>query len=207
MPFQSSLAVRRLNLVNRGCSRNAENLIKITLVRLRHSFSSFFASIIDVENCCVALVRKCFRCGGGTYSYTHHRRAQHASMENVAGLKNLQHGTVFVLGRLSAVHSLMQMWIKRLPRRVYAFNAELRNVVEQLLIYKLGATPVIFIFGFAVRRESLFESIDDGNQGLDQARGGAFGVFGPLLFDALFIVIEVRLAPPQRLAQVFQIRG
>src|SRR5258707_8581303 len=168
VPLQSGLAVGRLNFVNRGRLRDAEHFIKIALVRLRHSFSSFLEYWLPHKSSRFSLIDICFRCGGGTHGYTHHRGAQHTSMEDVAGLKNLQHGTVLVFGGLGAVHCLMQMRIKLLSCRIHTFRAKLCNVVKELLVNKLEPAAVILIFGFAVRRESLLKSVNGRNQGLEQ---------------------------------------
>src|SRR5690348_6365400 len=101
--------------------------------------------------------------------YTNHRGTQHASMENIARLENLQNGAVFVLAGFLAVHSLVKMWIKRLADRVNALDAEPGNIVKKLLVDKFKALPIVLIFGFAMRGKSVFETVDDRNEAFDHA--------------------------------------
>ena len=60
------------------------------------------------------------------HRYTHHRRAQHAPVKDVPGLKDFENRSVLLVGGFGAVHGLVQMWIERLAERVDTFYAELR---------------------------------------------------------------------------------
>src|ERR1700719_4853706 len=141
------------------------------------------------------------------YRYTHHRRSQHAAVEYVAGLIHLQDGAVFGLVGFRAIDCLMKMRIEMLADRLDALDAELGEVVEELLVDQLETLAVIFVGRLAVRGEGMLETVNDGNERFDHPSGIALGIFGALSFDALAVIIEVGLAPQQRLPQILQIGG
>ena len=57
-------------------------------------------------------------------------------MEDVSGLKNLQHRSVFMFDCLGTIHRLVKVRIKLSPGRVDSFGAELQNIFKQLLVDK-----------------------------------------------------------------------
>jgi hypothetical protein len=122
--------------------------------------------------------------------YTDHSGPQDAPVKYVARLKDLEDCAIVVVFRFGAIDGLMQMGIEGLADWVDALHAELRQVVQELFVNKFEAFAIIFIFGFAMGGERVFESVDHGNEPFDEARGGAFGVFEAFLFDALAIVVE-----------------
>src|SRR5712664_1433423 len=138
--------------------------------------------------------------------YTDHSGPQDAPVKNIAGLKDLKDRAVVEVFRFGAIHGLMQMGIERLANRIESLDAEFCQVIEELLVDKLEAFAISFIFGFAMRGECVFESVDHGDEPFDDARGGALGVFEAFLLDALAVVVEVRLAAKQCLAQLLEIR-
>src|SRR6266436_8840997 len=133
--------------------------------------------------------------------YTDHSGPQDAPVKNIAWLKDLKDRAVVEVFRFGAIHGLMQMGIERLADRIEALDAEFCQVIEELLVDKLEAFAISFIFGFAMRGECVFKPVDHGNEPFDEARSGAFGVFEAFLFDAFAVVVEVRLAAKQRLAR------
>ena len=139
--------------------------------------------------------------------YADHRGAQDAAMKNVAGLKNLQDGAVFVLDGFGAVHRLMEMRIEGLAERVGPLDAEAGDVIDELLVDQLEAFSIVFVLGFAVSGKSVLETVDHGDEAFDDASGVAFGIIGALFFDALAVVVEIGLTAHQRLAQFVKIAG
>ena len=139
--------------------------------------------------------------------YADHGGAQHAPVKNIARLKYLQNRAVILLGRFGAVHRLMEMRIELLADRIDALHAKAREVVHELLVNELEALAIIFVFRFAMRRESMLETVDDRDQAFDDPRRGALGILGALLFDALAVIVEVGLAAHQCLTQFVQVAG
>src|SRR6266446_10520685 len=137
--------------------------------------------------------------------YTDHSGPQDAPVKNIARLKDLKDRAVVMVFRFGAIHGLMQMGIERLAHWIESFDAEFCQVIEELLVDELEALAITFIFGFAMRGERVFESVDHGDEPFDEARGGSFGVLEAFLLDALAVVVEVRLAAKQRLAQLLQV--
>src|SRR6266403_4472584 len=109
--------------------------------------------------------------------YTDHGGPQDASVKNIARLKDLEDRAVVEVFRFGAIHGLMQMGIERLANRIEALDAKFCQVIEELLVDKLEAFAIIFVFGFAMRGECVFKSVDHRNEPFDDACGGAFGVF------------------------------
>src|SRR6266849_1396166 len=195
MPFQRRFAVGGLDLVHRRRSRHAQNFVVIPLIPLRHgNFRS-------------PLVHSFFGCGIRMHRYTHHRGAQHASMKHISRLKHLQNGAVLVFCRFRAIHCLVKMRIKGFSNGIDALCTQLRHVIQKLLVDELKPFSVIVVLGFAVRRQSVLESVDHRNEPFDDAGGSALGIFKALLLDALAVVVKVGLPPQQRLAQFFKVCG
>src|SRR4029077_11512406 len=96
--------------------------------------------------------------------YTDHGGPQDASVKNIARLKHLKDRAVVVVFRFGAIHGLMQMGIERLADRIEALDAEFCQVIEKLLVDKLEAFAIIFVFGLAVSGKRVFESVDHGNE-------------------------------------------
>src|SRR5258708_1691056 len=84
---------------------------------------------------------------------------------------------------------------------------QLGEGVEELLVDQLEALAVIFVGWLAVRGEGMLETVNDRNERFDHPGGIALGILGALPFDALAVIVEVGLAPQQRLPQVLQIGG
>src|SRR5208282_6114249 len=108
------------------------------------------------------LVCSFFRCAAWVNGYAHHGGAQNAAMEDIARLEDLQNRAVLVLKGFGTVHRLMDMRIKLLAQRIGALHAEARDVFHELLVNELEAFAIIFVFGFAMRRESVLEAVNDG---------------------------------------------
>src|SRR5579859_2437390 len=151
------------------------------------------------------LVCSFLRCAAGMNGYAHHGGAQHASMKNITRLKNLQNRAVFMLDGFGAVHGLVEMRIKLFAERIDALDAEPGEVVHELLVDELEAFSIIFVFSFAMRSESMLETVNDGNHAFDDSSRVALGIVGALFFDALAVVVEVGLSAHQRLAQFNQV--
>src|ERR1700720_34534 len=134
--------------------------------------------------------------------YADHRGAQNAAVKNVSGLKHLQDRAVLVLDGFGTVHRLIEMRIEGLAQRIDTFNAEAGDVIDELLVDQLEAFAIILVFGFAMSRKSMLETIDHGDEPFDDASGVALGIIGALFFYALAVVIEIGLAAHQRLAQL-----
>jgi hypothetical protein len=139
--------------------------------------------------------------------YANHRGAKNAAVKYVSRLKDLQDRAVLVLDGFGAVHRLVEMRIEGLAKRVDALDPEAREVIDELLVDQLEAFTIIFVLGFAMSRQSMLETVDNGDESFDDAGGMALGVFGALFFDALAVVIEIGLAAHQRLAQLVEIAG
>src|SRR5690349_16149975 len=119
------------------------------------------------------LVHSFFRCWIRMDSYTHHCRAQHASMKHIARLKDLQNRAVLVLEGFSAIHGLMQVRVKRLAKWINPLCSELGDTVEKLLVDQFKTLPIILIFDFAVRCQGVFKSINHWNEPFDHTSSGA----------------------------------
>src|SRR5580704_20863 len=139
------------------------------------------------------LVRSFLRCAARVNGYAGHGGAQNAAMKNVSRLEDLQNRAVFLLDGFGAVHRLMKMRIKLLAERIDAFDAEPRDVVDELLVDELEASAIVFVLSFAVSRESVLKTVNDRYKSFDDPRGVALGVVGPFFFDALAIVVEIGL--------------
>src|SRR6266446_4390326 len=137
--------------------------------------------------------------------YTDHRGPQDAAVKYIARLKDLKDRAVLVVFRFGAIYGLMQMRIERFAERIEALDAEFCEVIEELLVDEFEAFAITFIFGFAVRGERVLETVDHGDEPFNDARGGALRVFEAFLLDAFAVVVKVRLAAKQRLAQLLQI--
>ena len=101
--------------------------------------------------------------------YTNHGGAQDAPVKDVAGLKRFEDEAVGMLGRFGAVHGLVEVRVKRLSDGVDPLNAKLRDVVEQLLVDELETLPIVFVFRFAMRGESVLETVEDRDESFDHA--------------------------------------
>jgi hypothetical protein len=97
------------------------------------------------------------------YRYTHHGRAQHAAVKNVAGLIDLQDRAVFGLIGFRAIDGLMQVRIEMLAKRFDALHTELGDVVQELLVDQLETLAIILVGGFAMRSQRVLEAVDDRN--------------------------------------------
>ena len=91
--------------------------------------------------------------------YTDHSRAQDPPMKDVAGLKSLKDDSVGMFGGFGAVHGLVEVRVKRLSQGVDALHAKPREVVEQLLVDELETLPIVLVFRFAMRGESVLEAV------------------------------------------------
>src|SRR6516164_8230372 len=138
--------------------------------------------------------------------YTNHGGAQDAPVKDVAGLKRFEDEAVGMLGRFGAVHGLVEVRVKRLSDGVDPLNAKLRDVVEQLLVDELETLPIVFVFRFAMRGESVLETVEDRDESFDHASRGALRILGTLFFDALAVIRKIGLAAQHGLAQPFKVR-
>src|SRR2546428_4050747 len=138
--------------------------------------------------------------------YTDHRGTKHAPMKDVAGLKSLKNDAVGMLHRFGAIHRLVKMRIEWLADGVDALYAQLDYIVEELLVDERKALVISLVFGFAVRGKSMLETVDDRDEAFDHARGGSLGIFEALLFDALAVILKIRLPALERLAQLLEVR-
>ena len=141
------------------------------------------------------------------HRYTHHGRAQHAPVEDVPRLKDLENGAVFLVGGFGTINSLMQMRIERQGERIDALDTELGEVVDQLLVNEFEALAVIFILRFTMRGKSVLEAINHRNQRLNYPRVRTLPVVGAFFFNALAVVVEIGLAPLQGLPQLLKVAG
>src|SRR5207249_679259 len=153
-----------------------------------------------------SLVHCLFRCGTRMDRYTNHRGTQHAPMKDVAGLKRLQDDAVGMLRRFGAVHGLVEVRVKRLSQGVDALYAEFRDVVQQLLVDELETLAIIFVFRFAMRGESMLETVENRDESFDHASRGALRILKTLFFDALAVIRKIGLAAQHGLAQPFEVR-
>ena len=141
------------------------------------------------------------------HGYTHHRRAQDTPVKDVSGLINLEDCAFLGVIGLRALDRLMKMRIEALTDRLDALHAEFGEIIDELLVNQLETFAVIVVRRFAVSGKRVFETVDDGYQSFDDARGGTFRIFGAFLLDALAIIFKVGLAAQQRLPKILQIAG
>src|SRR6266852_2703717 len=153
----------------------------------------------------IPLVHHSFRCGAGVHGYANERGAKYASVKEIARLKGFKDNAVFVLGGFGAVHGLVEMRVELLADGVEALDAEAREIFEQLLVDQLEALAVIFVFGFAVGSEGVFEAVDDRNERFDDAADGALGGFRAFFFDSLAVIDEVGLVAKKRLLHLLEL--
>src|SRR5580704_3485149 len=140
-------------------------------------------------SCWCVLICSFFRCAVRVNGYADHGGAQNAPMEEITGLKDLQNSAVFVSRGFRAIHGLVEMRIKLFAERIDALDAEAAHVVDELLVDKLEASAIIFVLSFAMSCQSVLETVHDGDQAFDDARGVTLGIFGAFFFDALAIVV------------------
>src|SRR3974390_306940 len=98
------------------------------------------------------------------------------------------------------------MRVKGLSDGIDADHAKPSEVVEQLLVNYFETLAVTLVFGFLVCGKGMLETIDDRNERLHNSRRRALVILGALLFDALPVVVKVRLAAQQCLPQIVKIR-
>src|SRR5882724_3480517 len=99
----------------------------------------------------------------------------------------------------------MLVWIERLTGGINSFHAKLRQIVHKLFVNQLKSLSVVFVLRFAVRGQGMLETVDDGNQRLNQPGSGPLAVFRTFPFNALAIVVKIRLPPKEGLPQILQI--
>src|SRR5271157_6659951 len=122
--------------------------------------------------------------------YAHHGRPQHTAMKLVARLKHRKDCAVGMLGGFGAVHSLVEVRVERLAQRVNPMRAELRQIVQKLLVDQLKALAIALVLGFAMRGQGVLETIQHRDQSLDDTRRDAPSVFAALPLDALAVVLR-----------------
>src|SRR5437016_13102199 len=84
--------------------------------------------------------------------------------------------------------------VKRLSQGVDALYAEFRDVVQQLLVDELETLAIIFVFRFAMRGESMLETVENRDESFDHASRGALRILKTLFFDAIAVIRKIGLA-------------
>ena len=134
--------------------------------------------------------------------YAHQCRPQNATVKQIRGLKDFQNRAVVMFGGFSAIHGLVHVGIKRPTQGFDAVHTQPGQIIQKLFVDEFEASPVASVLIFLVRSKGVLKSIHNGDQRLDNTRRGSSGILRALFFDALAVIIEVGLAPQQRLLQV-----
>src|SRR5438445_4728527 len=129
----------------------------------------------------------------------HHRRAQHPTLQRVAGAQDVSDDGLAVAFLLH--DRLVDVGVERLAVRLDARKARLLEDTQQLGVHELDALAHALRVRAAGRVEVLqreLERVEHRQQLLDQAFGSPVDESGLLLDHALAVVLELGLHAPER---------
>ena len=132
----------------------------------------------------------------------HNRRTQQASVKTVAGLEDVQHGAVGMIGGFDALEGLMDVWVEALPDGVEALETQTLESVPELAVDQLKTFAVVLVGRGGVGSEGALEAVEDGEKRFDDAADVTAGVFNALAVDALAEVLKVGLASDESSAKL-----
>ena len=134
--------------------------------------------------------------------HTDHSWAQHAIVKYVAGLKYFDDRSVRVVERFNTANRVMNMRIEILALGFDSLEALLREGIPKLAVDELETLAIFGVGWLVVRGERALEGIENGQKLFYQRLDTAVTVLLALFFDALAVILEVRLPANQRVGQL-----
>ena len=132
----------------------------------------------------------------------HNRRTQQASVKTVAGLEDVQHGAVGMIGGFDPLEGLMDVRVEALPDGVEALETQTLESVPELAVNQLETLAVVLVGRIFLGSEGALEAVQDGQKRFEDAGNVAVGVFGALAVDTLAEVLKVGLAADESSAKL-----
>src|SRR5580698_1633973 len=119
-------------------------------------------------------------------------------MKYVAGLQNVDHSAIRVIGSLHLLDGMVQIRVERFSLGIDLLEALLRQSIFQLPVNQLKTLAVIFVASIAMSRQRPLESIKHGKQRFDQRLDAAMMLRLPLALDAFPVILKIGLPSHQR---------
>ena len=134
--------------------------------------------------------------------YANHRGTQYAIMELVACGEFADDGPVRMFLRFHTLDGLVLMGIELLPLGLNALETQFRQRGPQSPVDQIEPFAEFLVPGVAVGFERAFKVVENRKDGLDRVADGAMVFRGAVSFDALAIVLKIRLQSHKRIQQI-----